>query len=103
MTAVRGVEGISAVEQTAGKRLRMGVGFKGARAASENVGHDAGGERDDVADNAGQHESEQAERDSRAVASEIGHEPKQVSRGGGTRLRLLRFLRDGPSMSGFSD
>src|SRR5713226_3420112 len=73
VAAVRGIEGNVAAEPVARKRFCVRVALERAIAAGENVGHDAGGEWDDVADDAGQRESEQAERGSRAVAGEIGH------------------------------
>ena len=65
--------------------------FKGMSAAGEDVGQDAGGERNDVLDDAGGDESEHAERDRTAIAAEIGEEAEKAFPGG----RLGSFFRAG--------
>src|SRR6266404_1267731 len=58
VTAVRGVEENAAAEPVASKRFCVRVALERSRAAGEDIGHHASGERDDVADNAGQGKNE---------------------------------------------
>ena len=81
MVAVRRVEGNSPAEPAALKGLRLGAGLKGVSAAGQDVGHHAGRERDDVADDAGDRQREHAPGNRRTITAKVRHQAEQVLRG----------------------
>src|SRR5467141_1783938 len=100
MTAVWCVKRNAPSEPSAAERLRVSTTFKWSRAAGQYVRHHTSGERNDIANDAGERQREHAQRNRGTVAAEIGHETEQVLRGRRMFLRR-RFSHVSCTLPGF--
>src|SRR5579871_3617710 len=99
MTAVGCVEGNPVAEPRA-RQLSLSAGLEWMWIAGDDVGDDAGCERNHVADNTRQQKAKHSKRDAAGIALEVRPEAEQVS----PRRRFLwrRFRRARGSRAGWS-